>query len=297
MSVVADPTINIDVRPAVGRRISNRVFGTLCLLGLLAVIAPAVWIVWGVVARALPHWQWSVLTTGAQGVGGGLASEIVGTLVLVAGVAIVAGVIGVLTGIYLAEYGDLSRFASLLRGGSEVLAGIPSIVLGYVGYITLVVTFHWGFSLAAGLIVLSVMVIPYIAKTTEVALRQVPASYREAAEALGMPPLHAMRRVALRAAFPGIATGIILALAIAVGETAPLLYTAGFSNSLPKAQLTHAPLGYLTYAVYTFFNEPSKTAQQLSYDAALLLVVLVLLLILLSRVVVALTQRHSESRR
>jgi phosphate transport system permease protein len=292
-----DPLLGIDTGPAVGRRLSNRVYGVGCMLALLVVVAPAVWIVGGVLARALPHWQWSVITTGARGVGGGLASEIAGTLVLVAGVGVIAGVIGVLTGVYLAEYGDTVRFAALLRGGSEVLAGIPSIVLGYVGYIAFVVAFGWGFSLGAGLIVLSVMVIPYIAKTTEVALRQVPTSYREGAEALGMPPLYTMRRIALRAALPGIVTGIILALAIAVGETAPLLYTAGFSSSLPKAQLTHSPVGYLTYAVYTFFNEPSKTAQNLSYDAALLLVVLVLVLILIARLVVARTQRHSEARR
>lgn len=139
------------------------------------------------------------------------------------------------------------------------------------------------------------MVVPYIAKTTEVALRQVPSSYREGAEALGMPAGYSLRRIVARTALPGITTGLIVAVAIAVGETAPLLYTAGYSDGFPQAQLTHAPLGYLTYAVWTFFNNPSSTAQQLSYEAALLLVALVVILIVVSRTVVGLTQRHTET--
>ncbi|HYA45049.1 MAG TPA: hypothetical protein VED59_05545, partial [Acidimicrobiales bacterium] len=97
----------------------------------------------------------------------------------------------------------------------------------------------------------------------------------------------------LKAALPGITTGLLVAAAISVGETAPLLYTAGFANSLPK-HLTHDPVGYLTYAVWTFFNDPRPAFQHLSYDAALILVVLVLLLIVASRLVVAFTQRHTE---
>jgi phosphate transport system permease protein len=262
-------------------------------MGLALVITPAVWVIAGVVARALPHWHFSVIWTTGQGNGGGLAGEIVGTLLLTAGVAAGAGMVGVLTGIYLAEYAK-GPIAPFFRVASEVLAGIPSIVLGYVGYVALVVTFHWGFSLLAGWLVLSVMVVPYIAKTTESSLRNVPAAYRDAAEALGMPVVYTMRKVILRSALPGISTGVLVALAIAIGETAPLLYTAGFSPHFPHAQLTHAPVGYLTYAVWTFYNEPQRSAVYLAYDAALLLVVLVLSLLLLARVIVALTQRHAE---
>jgi phosphate transport system permease protein len=168
-------------------------------------------------------------------------------------------------------------------------------VLGYVGYLALVVDFDWGFSLGAGVLVLSVMSTPYITKATESALAQVPTSYREGAEALGLPVGWTLRRIVLKTALPGIVTGMLVALALAIGETAPMLYTAGWSDSLPAATLTHSPVGYLTYPIWTFYNLPSKTALDLSYDAAFLLIVFLLLLIILGRLVTWFARRHSES--
>ncbi|MDA8397658.1 MAG: ABC transporter permease subunit [Actinomycetota bacterium] len=276
------------------RKAASTVAISMGVIALALVTVPSVWIVAQVAWKALPHMSWSVITTPGVGLGGGLENEIVGTLMITFGVAVVAGFIGVMSGIYLSQFAR-GRAAGLLRGASEVLAGIPSIVVGYVGYISMVVTFHWGFSLGAGLITLSAMVVPYIAKTTEVSLGQVPSSYVEGAEALGLKPGQILRTISLRSALPGIATGLIVALAIAVGETAPLLYTAGYSQNLPHVALTHSPLGYLTYAVWTFYNEPSTRAVQLSFDAAFLLIVLVLALIAASRIIVARASRHRET--
>jgi len=270
-------------------------------LALALVLAPAAWLIAGVVGKAVVHWRWSVLTTPLKGTTGGLEGPIVGTLVLMAGVLCVAGSVGVLAGVHLAELSRSRRSGAAggtwLRMASDVLAGFPSIVLGYVGYVALVVGLHWEFSLLPAVLVLSVMVIPYIAKSTETALRQVPTAYREGAEALGMSSGYSLRKVVFKSGAPGIVTGLLIALAIAGGETAPLIYTAGFSSSLWTGSLIHAHgFSYLTYVVFAFWSYPSDQAHQLSYDAALILVVLVLVLLVAARVVVARTQRHSDNR-
>jgi phosphate transport system permease protein len=270
-------------------------------LALLLVVGPALWVLIGVVAHAVPHWKWSVLTTPTKGTTGGLENAIIGTLLLMLGVLVLAGTIGVLAGVHLSELAKPRRNGKagggILRTASDVLSGFPSIVLGYCGYVALVVGLGWGFSFLPAVIILSIMVVPYIAKSTESALRQVPNNYREGAAALGMSMGYSLRKVVIKTALPGIVTGLLIALAIACGETAPLIYTAGFTNAIPGASLIHSQgFAYLTYPVYTFYNQPNVQAHYIAYDAALLLVVIVLLLLVVSRIIVARTQRHSESR-
>jgi phosphate transport system permease protein len=283
------------------RTIAGVAFRAFTYIALLLVVGPALWILLGVVARALPHFHFSVLWTPSKNAGGGLENAILGTLILMLGVLIIAGTTGVLAGIHLAELSKPRRngkpSGGFLRTSSDVLSGFPSIVLGYCGYVALVVGLHWGYSLLPALIILSIMVIPYIAKSTESALRQVPTNYREGAAALGMSMGYSLRKVVIKSALPGIVTGLLLALAIACGETAPLVYTAGFTDAMPGGGLIHTGgFPYLTYTIFNYYNLPSTQAHYLAYDAALILVVIVLILLVVSRIIVARTQRHSESR-
>lgn len=214
---------------------------------------------------------------------GGLANSVAGTLLLAilsAGVAIPIGVFG---GIYLAEFSGRSRFADLVRFVSDVLAGMPSIVIGYVGFLVLVLYFRWGFSPLAGAITLTVLMLPYILRTTELSLRKVPQSLREGAIALGSTKTQLINKLTFSLALPGILTGIILSMSISIGETAPLLYTAGNSNYYPCG-LTNCALSYLTYIIYTFAKIPTPDDQNLAYLSAFLLMAFVVALNITARI-------------
>jgi phosphate transport system permease protein len=280
----------------VRRKISNFVFWGLCFLATALVIVPTVWLVAGVVAKAVPHFQWNVFTARTNGLSGGLQNAVLGTITISGFALILSAVISILTGLYLSEF---ARGAprSVLRGGYEVLAGVPSIVLGYVGYVALVVGLGWKFGLLPAVLVMTVFAIPYITKATESALGQVPTAYREGAEALGLPYSWTLRKILLKTATPGIVTGVLVAAAISVGETAPLLYTANWSDLNPSlSSITHSGVGYLTYVTYYFapINQVNAHANDLAYDSALILLVFVLILIIIGRVVITISRRNAE---
>jgi phosphate transport system permease protein len=262
------------------RTAQDVVFWGLCGLALCAIVGPAVWIIVGLLRDSWPLLTPTLLT--ANTIHSGLQNAILGTLVLALGVLVIAGPIGVGSGIYLSEFAS-RRVASVLRFFSEVLAGVPSIVVGYTGYVLLVLQFHWGYSLLAAILALSALVTPYIVKTTEVALRQVPTTLREGASALGLPETVSLRKVLLPPALPGVITGLVVALAISTGETAPLIYTAGFSDANPTPNLTQHPIGYLTYIVYTNIQLPSLKAHQLANAAADVTLIFLVILIVIGR--------------
>ncbi|MBO0691711.1 MAG: phosphate ABC transporter permease PstA [Acidimicrobiaceae bacterium] len=258
------------------RRTRDRLFWALCALAFLIIAGPCIWMVVSIFKQAWPQLGLHLLTQRTQGIGGGLRNAIEGTFVLLLGVLIVAGVVGVAAGIYVAEFAP-RRLGRILRFFSEVLAGMPSIVIGYVGYLALVVGFHWKYSVVAGVLALSVLVVPYIVKTTEVSLRQVPTALREGAAGLGLPRGLTTWRILLPPAIPGIMSGLIIALAISTGETAPLLFTANFSDQSPTFALRNSPIGYLTYVTYNNFGVPGGAPMAAAAGAVTLVILLILI--------------------
>jgi len=278
--------------PPVIRHFRDLGFWTLCLIALALVIFPSVSIVVSLVQQAWPVLGWHLFTAGTPH--DGLQNAILGTLVLCGGILVVTAPVGIAGGIYLAEFSHL-RQGSWIRLGYETLAGIPSIVVGFVGYVVLDIELHWGFSLLAGILALSAIVLPYVVKTTEVALLQVPSALRDGAIALGLSRLTTLRRAVLPPAIPAIVSGLVVALAIGVGETAPLLYTIGFSDQNPSLQPFQHSMGYLTYVVFYWISLPSKTDHELGGAAGLILVGMLLVLIALGRVVSRWSSRYSAS--
>ncbi len=270
------------MRTPLGRKVRNSIAMGVAWLAVAIALFPLGDMAVLVVRRALPALHWKLFVTVTSGTSGGLANAIVGSAMLVGMAAVIAIPIGVLGGTFVAER-RTGAFVRVVRLGADVLAGVPSIAVGYFGYVAMVEALGWGFSALAGGICLSLLMLPYVVRTTDFAVSGVSEELRATSLALGVDHATTVRRVVLRAALPGILTGIMLGGGIAVGETAPLIYTAEWSNFLPSGQLTHSPVGYLTYVVWTFINQPFTTAHELAYAAAFLLMVAVLILNIVAR--------------
>ncbi len=255
--------------------------GACVLLTLLAVV-PLVSVLSYVAAKGLGGLSWRFFTDLPQPVGesgGGFGNAIVGTLVLV-GLACAIGIpVGVLAGVYLAEMGK-SRFSNAVRFSADVMSGVPSIAVGIFAY-TIVVLWMRRFSALAGGIALAVLMLPTVMRTTEELLRLVPDSLREAGLALGVPKWRVILSVVLRTGAPGIATGVMLAVARAAGETAPLLFTA-FNNRFWPGALDE-PIGSLPVQIFTYAVSPYEEWHRQAWAAALVLVALVFVLNIAAR--------------
>lgn len=247
----------------------------LCGLALLLVIAPLLDIVFVMAWRGLSAFSLGLFTHNTTGAHGGLANSIEGTALITFFALCIAVPLGVGAGIHLSEYGK-NRTGSVIRFMSDVLTGTPSIVLGYFSYIVMVIGFGWGFSLIAAAITLAILIVPYLARITELALQQVPNQMREAAYALGANDATVVFKVVLPTAASGVITGALLALAISVGETAPLIYTAGWSNFGWGGQFTHQPVAYLTYVIWTFIDQPDAKSHALAFAASFIVMLVVL---------------------
>jgi phosphate transport system permease protein len=273
----ASASINAAHRPAreLRRVIVSNIGWIACGIALLCVIGPLVDIVGVVAYHGISAFSPKLFTTDTNGIGGGLLNAIEGTFVLSAGAMLIAVPIGVGAGIYLSEYGH-NKLGGTIRFLSDVLTGTPSIVLGYFSYIVFIISLGWGFSALAGAITIAILIVPYLARITELALRQVPNTMREAAFALGATEPTVVFKVILPSAASGVVTGALLALAISVGETAPLIYTAGWSNYTWDGKLTHSPIGYLTYVIWTFIDQPFAESHALAFAAAFIVMLVVL---------------------
>ncbi len=274
------------------RRFKSALGWTLSGAAFLALATAMIQILFYVFVKGFKSLSFKLFTENTIGVGGGLKNAILGTLLLSGTAMLLAALIGVAAGLYLSEYGE-GRLGSFTRFLSDVLVGVPSIVLGFVGYVTLTVWLRWRFSLAAGAITLAVLMLPYIVRSTELALRRVASGIRESAYALGCRDHQVVFKVLLKAAAPGIGTGILLALAISAGETAPLLYTAGWSNYGWSGRFIHEPVAYLTYVIWSFIGEPFHSAHALAYAAAFLITALILFINLVARLLIS-TSPHAN---
>lgn len=221
------------------------------------------------------------MTPPPQAETGGLANAIYGSVVMVSLATLLGTPIGVLAGIYLAEYGRGSTLASTTRFINDILLSAPSIVLGLFIY-SLVVTRMGGFSGFAGVLSLALIVIPVVVRTTENMLSLIPAALREAAYALGTPKWRVILTVTLKAARAGVMTGILLAFARIAGETAPLLFTA-LSNQFWTSDMTQ-PMASLPVTIFKFAMSPYENWQKLAWAGVFLITVGVLLLNILARI-------------
>ncbi len=265
------------------RRIMDRLMGWLCMGAILVAIAPLASVLGYVVLQGASALNWAFFTHLPAPVGepgGGMANAMVGTLTLVALASCVGVPVGILGGLFLAEYGD-GRLGWWIRFTADVLNGIPSIVIGVFVYAIVVVPMK-RFSALAGGLALGVMMIPLVMRTTEEMVRLVPRSLREASLALGIPWWVTSLRVILRTATAGVITGVMLAVARIGGETAPLLFTA-FNNQYWQTRLDQ-PIASLTVQLFNYAIAPYDDWHRQAWAAALVLMAITLSLNVVARV-------------
>lgn len=213
--------------------------------------------------------------------GGGLSNALLGTLIITLIATIIGVPIGLLGGIYLSEFAKDTRFGGWSRFATNVMMGIPSIIIGLFVY-SLIVLPTGHFSGFAGAVALSIIMLPVVGRTTEDILNLVPSSLRESALALGAPRWKVTIGIVFRAAKSGLITGIILSVARISGETAPLLFTALNSPYLPYS--INEPTANLTVTIYNYSTSPFSTWQELAWGASLIIMLFVLFLNIISRI-------------
>jgi len=266
-------------RSSMGRRrhVTDLGMRGLTLLAALACTVPLAAVLGFVVVNGIGAVNLDLILKGpkALGIGGGAANAIVGTLQMVPLAALLAVPFGVLGAVYASEFAD-RRSASIIRFAADVMVGVPSILIGIFVFTILVLPFKQ-FNAFAGSVALAVIMVPVVLRTTEVALNLVPGTLREASLALGVPVWRTALSVVLRTGLTGILTGVMLAFARAMGETAPLLFTALGSRLVNIGNFTR-PMDALPIFIYVNARQPNAVLNQQAWGAAFLLLLVVLVI-------------------
>lgn len=267
------------------RWFTNHAATWLAVGSTLLVIAPLVAIFIDLVYKGANALSWNFFTklpVPPGEVGGGMANAIVGSVVILALASLMGIPVGIAAGIYLAEFGRGTKLSTIVRFTADVLNGVPSIVMGIAIY-GLIVAPTKTFSAFAGGVVLGIMMVPTVARTTEEMMLMVPHSIREAALGLGVPNWRSVMSITLRTAMPGVITGCMLAFARIAGETAPLLFTA-LGNDFWSTALNQ-PIEALPLQIYTYALGPYDEWHRLAWAGSLVLIVLIVVSVSLVRYV------------
>jgi phosphate transport system permease protein len=266
------------------RRLTDHIMTGAAILTVVIVLAPLVAIFGNLLYHGLVSVNWAFLTQLPKPpgeLGGGMANAIVGSMIILAIASVVGVPFGIGAGIYLAEFGR-NRLGDAIRFTADVLNGVPSIVIGIVGWALLVK--GRGFSALAGGVALAIMMVPTITRTTEEMLLLVPQALREAAYGLGIPRWRATLSVVLRTATSGVITGVMLAFARVAGETAPLLFTA-LGNEY-WTQSLEQPSAALPLQIYKYYSTPYDDLHRQAWAGALVLISLIIIAVAAVRYVV-----------
>ena len=278
-----------------GRRVRNKL-ATVWMVGALVVaLIPLAWVVGYVLIKGISSldaaWFTEELTATTRRAGGGMGPAIVGTLVITAGATIMAVPLGILGAIYLNEYGGNGVLARVIRFMSDVMTGVPSIVMGL--FIYTVYTVNFGQNGFGGSLALACLMLPIVIRSTEEMLKLVPDELRQGSYALGNRKWRTIISVVLPAAFGGIMSGVMLAIARAAGETAPLIFTIGAARAF-NANLFEGQMTALSTQIFSNARVPFPAAQDRAWGAALTLVAIVFLFTVAARIVSArVARRHN----
>lgn len=270
----------------------DRWIGRLLPLLFAVAIVPIGDLVYYVSVRAIPSFSWTVLTSTNPVAVDALGVPIISTFEIMLLATSLSVAMGLFGGVATAEFLS-SEAAEWVRASANMLAGAPSVIIGYFGYFTFVLYFGWGLSFIAGVLTLSIFMTPYVFRTVDLAFASIPRPIREAAIGSGARPTQYVLRVGTPIAFPQILTGVFLAMAIGVGETAPLVLTTTAGKILP--QTLFSPVTFLTGLIWTNFSQPQNSSLQiLAFQAAFLLMVVVIGLNLVVRVISAQYRKRLE---